>query len=98
MQQSQYVSQAIQIVDQREYQENCEKIIEANASLQDAINLTSRTPITPITMVAGVFGPVASGTNRAAMTNEHSSCQSFYKLDESISRVGGYAALASGTH
>ena len=30
----------LHIVDQREYQENCEKIIEANAGLQDAINLT----------------------------------------------------------
>ena len=28
----------LQIVSQREYQENCNKLIEANAGLQDAIN------------------------------------------------------------
>ena len=57
--------------------------------------MSSRKPITPVTMVAGVFGPFAENNN-ASMTNDQSSCQSFYKLDESISRVGGYAALASG--
>lgn len=50
--------------------------------------MTSRTLITPNGLIA----------TAQAVTNEHSSTQSFYKLDESISRVGGYGAIANGTH
>lgn len=94
LQQQHAATSSLQIVDQHEYQQNCDKIIEANANLQDAINLTSRSPITPVTM-----GNIQTGNNFGPplTTNEHSSCQSFYKLDESIYRAGGYAAMATGT-
>ena len=72
----------LHIVDEREYQENCERIIEANTNLQQAINFSRRTPLTPATMTGGLL-----------RTNAASSSFSFYRLDDTFHRKGAANGL-----
>lgn len=54
---------------------NCERLIEANTNLADAINQSRRTPLTP----------------GLPCTNAHSSCFSFYRFDDALyKRAAGF--------
>ena len=67
------------VVDEQEYQVNGERLIEANTNLQDAINLSRRTPLTPASITAGI------------RTHAHSSCFSFYRFDDALyKRAAGF--------